>query len=161
MKEYRKIIPLIYLSSLLLCFVLHSCGEEESIDGSYLEIESGYKNCDPGLFRNQIEVLSDRGICWRANTLYDCRENILTLTPELAFMKTSSGIIYYDDGTQEEGYQTESLGTYTYEGNVINLYEDTRFGIDTTVLRIELDGTLNTVNETLLNCELHSIYRKQ
>ena len=164
MKKSKKMIPVIYLTGLLLCCSFQSCGEdEEPIFGSYLEIESGYKNCTPGAFSEQIEVNSDRGICWRwgGNSFSECFTAVLTLTPEFTFMRTSSGIKYYDDDTTEDGLQSESMGTFTHEGNLINLFEETRFGTDTTVLRIEMDGTLNTINASLLNCEQHSIYRRQ
>jgi len=162
MKKNKEFILLIYVSYFLLCFTFLSCGEEEEpIFGSYQEIESGYKNCEPGPFSEQIETLTERGICWRANSFSECFSTYLTFTPESTFNMTSSGIRYYDDGTQEEGLQSGSNGTYTHEGNLINLYEETRFGIDTTMLRIAEDGSLNTVNESLINCELHGIYEKQ
>ncbi len=151
-----------YISSFLLCTVLQSCGEEEEpVFGSYLEIESGYKNCGSGPLRNQIEVLTDRGICWKGNNFSECFTTSLSLTPEYAFVRTTSGIRYYDNGSQEKGLQSESTGTFSHEGNLINLFKETNFGIDTTVLRIEMDGTLNTIDRSIVNCYLHGIYRKQ
>lgn len=35
---------------------------------------------------------------------------------------------------------------------------ETSFGIDTSILSVDLDESLNSINETLLNCERHSLY---
>lgn len=161
MNKTVNLNPFVYLSTLLLLFICSSCGEEEiPVFGEYQEVESGYKNCEQGVLSEQIEVLSDRGICWRANSFSECFTTNLTLSPDFTFFRSSSGIKYFDNGTEEEGLQSESLGTFSYEGDFINLYEETRFGIDTTTLSIGLDESLNSINETLLNCERHSLYTK-
>jgi len=160
MKASRKTVLFTYTAIILSLFMIQSCGDdEEPIFGEYQEIESGYKNCGPGAFSEQIEVLSERGICWRANTFSECFTAILTLSPDMTFMEISSGIKYFDDGTQEEGLQSETTGTFTFDADNIYLVKDTRFNREDT-LSIQLDGSLHIINESLVNCELHGIYTK-
>ena len=66
---------------------------------------------------------------------------------------------YYDDGTVEEGLQSETSGTFTFDADLIYIVRDTRFNREDT-LRIDATGNLNMISGTLVNCEQHAVYSR-
>ena len=161
MKLYRTnfqlITPLLFVA---LVFFTFACGKEEiPIFGEYQEIESGYKNCGPGAFNNQIEVLSDRGICWEGGNFTDCINSSLVLNPDSTFVDSYSSRKYFQDGSEKDGLRGKTTGTYKHDGDIIYLFKNTNFNKEDT-LRIDLEGNLHVINASLLNCERHSIFRK-
>lgn len=161
MKLYRTTIQLRFsLIFIALVFFTFGCGKEEiPIFGEYQKIESGYKNCGPGVFSEQIEVLSERGICWRANTFSDCISASLILNADSTFVDSFSSRKYYDDGSEKDGLSGETTGTYKHIDDIIYLFKNTNFNKEDTLM-IDLDGKLHEINASLLNCESHSIFQK-
>lgn len=149
--------PIFY--SLLLILII-SCGkEDDSVFGSYLLIEDGYKNCDPGI-NYGINFLNEDGICDHWQELNYCTNGTLILKEDSTYLRMST-VTYtkkIDDSLVEiDTFSSE--GTFSHQADQLNLNTP---GGTVYEHEIDIEGRLTLYNSRIdwIGCESHDKYSK-